>query len=321
METNTQPRSNRRVVLNFLYCIVIAAVFLYFLLVYLHILPGILLGEVVVAAVFGFVVIEVLASLIYYYYIRNIHKAEAATLSSITRILGYAILFFMLLYIVFPDFLGGIFVSAGFLGIILGLAAQSTLSNFIAGIYLLASNTLEPNDNVVIHTWQYTLQPQSYPHDKFVPGIAGVIESIGTLYTKLVNDEGLPVYIPNNIVAQALVINYHRAKEHMRKIQFDVDVTVPYNRLEKAIAGVIKRNGISVFTINLEYLHQGFYVVTIHVKIQEGDIKELKSRIFNEIIKEINATGKHSRHSKGNSGEPDSRTIPPEEYDGSGLTL
>ena len=193
------------------------------------------------------------------------------------------------LYVIFGyQYLGGLLVSAGFLGIILGLAAQSTISNFIAGLYLLASNVLEPDDNVVIHTWQYNFQAQSYPHDKFVPGLAGSIEAIGVLYTKMINEEGVPVYIPNNIVAQALIINYHRAREHMRKIQFDIDISVPFNKLEKIISDTLKKSNIDLFKVNVEYLHQNFYVVTVHVRLKERDMRPLKSAIFNELIREIN---------------------------------
>jgi len=286
-----QPHRKMHVVLlRMLYGIIIGIVLLYVILTYLQVLPTTLIGEAIVTAVFGIGIVEVLARIVYYYYINNIHKAEAKTLSDITRIIGFSVLLLTVLYIIFGyQYLGGILVSAGFLGIVIGLAAQSTISNFIAGMYLLASNVVEPNDNVIIHTWQYTFQPQSYPHDRYVPGLSGIIESIGVLYTKIVNDDGIPVYVPNNIVAQALVINYHRAKEHTRKIQFDVDITVPFNKLEKIIDKVMKESNIEAYNIKLEYLHQLLYVVTIHVKAQEKDIRVLKSAIFGEIINEINS--------------------------------
>ena len=292
-EQHQELRKRRnRILIRTLFAVIIVAVVLYALLTYLKVIPDSVIANAIAAAVFGIVIVETIARIVYYYFINNdIHKAEAKTLGQIIKILGYSVLAIIVLYIIFGyQYLGGIFVSAGFLGIILGLAAQSTISNFIAGIYLLSSNVLEPNDNVIIHTWQYTYQPQSYPHDKYVPGLSGAVESIGVLYTKMINDEGIPVYIPNNIVAQALIINYHRAKEHMRKIQFDVDVSVPFQRLEKIIEDTLKREGIGIFLIKLEYLHQNFYVVTINLKVQEKDIKLIKSVLFREIIKEINAS-------------------------------
>ena len=279
--------------LRALYGLISFLVIIYLVLTYLRIIPGSSLGYAAVTMIFGLAIVEVLARIVFYYMINDVHKAEAQTLSSITRIIGFCLVFLIALYIVFGyQYLGGIFVSAGFLGIILGLAAQATISNFIAGIYLLASNAIEPDDHVILHTWQYTLQPQSYPHDMFVPGISGTIESIGVLYTKLINDDGIPVYIPNNIVAQSLVINYHRAKEHMRKIQFDVDISIPFVKLQKIAEDVIKKHGADAHDVKIEYLHQLFYVVTIHVKIAEKEVKSLKSEIFNELINEIGASRK-----------------------------
>lgn len=280
-------RQNHLLLRN-LYAIMVSLVIIYLVLAYLNILPVSTLGYAAVTLIFGIAIVEVLARIVYYYMLKDVHKAEAETLSNITRIIGFVLALLIALYIIFGyQYLGGLFVSAGFLGIILGLAAQSTISNFIAGLYLLASNAVEPDDHVILHTWQYTFQPQSYPHDKFVPGISGTIESIGVLYTKVINDEGVPVYIPNNIVAQSLVINYHRAKEHVRKIQFDVDISVPFDKLQKVINEVIKARGADAHDVKVEYLHQMFYVVTVHVKIAEKDIKPLKSEIFSALIKVI----------------------------------
>ena len=39
--------------------------------------------------------------------------------------------------------------------------------------------------------------------------------------------------------------------------------------------------------MKVEYLQQMFYVVTIHVKIAEKEIKSLKSDIFSALIKAI----------------------------------
>ncbi len=282
-----KPRKHRTL-LRILYVLIIALVVAYVVSTYLDIIPGSALGYAAATLIFGLVIVEILARIVFYYMSNTVNKAEASTLSSITRIMGVSIVILAALYIIFGyQYLGGILVSAGFLGIVLGLAAQATLSNFIAGLYLLASNAIEPDDNVLLHTWQYNFQPQSYPHDRFVPGIYGTIESIGVLYTKLINEEGIPIYVPNNIVAQSLVINYHRAKEHINKIQFDVDVSVPFPKLRKIIDDVIKRHGAEAHDVKIEYLHQSLYVVTIRVKIQEKDVKSLKSEIFDELIKDI----------------------------------
>ncbi len=278
------PRRRNRGLLRVLYVIVVILSVAYVALAYLRLSVATPLENVAVSCVFGIGIVEVMARIVYYYMANNVHTAEAKTLYDMTRIFGYAILLLLVLGIIFGyQYLNSLLVSAGFLGIVVGLAAQSTISNFIAGIYLLASKAIEPGDNVVLHTWQYTQQPQTYPHDKFVPGFSGNIESIGVLYTKMVNEEGVPVYVPNNIVAQALVINYRKVKEHMYKIQFDVDISVSYKELEAIAERVMKRNRIEYYTMKLEYLHLNLYVVTIRLKAAEST-KDIKSQLFSEII-------------------------------------
>ena len=279
-----RPQRHNRALLKALYVIVVALSVTYVALAYLRLSVATPIEGVAVSCVFGIGIVEVLARIVYYYMANNVNKAEAKTLYDMTRIFGYAILLLLVLGIIFGyQYLNSLLVSAGFLGIVVGLAAQSTISNFIAGIYLLASKAIEPGDNVVLHTWQYTQQPQTYPHDKFVPGFSGTIEAIGVLYTKMINEEGVPVYVPNNIVAQALVINYRRVKEQIHKIQFDVDISIPFKDLETLTDRVMKRNRIEYYTMKLEYLHLNLYVVTIRLKTSNstGDIK---SQLFNEII-------------------------------------
>lgn len=237
----------------------------------------------------GIVIIELLGVLTYVYFAKRIDKEEAGPLRNLFRVLAYMILIVILLVELNIN-VTGLLVSAGFLGIVVGLAAQSTLANFISGIYLLTSQAFEPGDSVIIHTWQYTLNPPSYPHDKFVPGFSGVIKSIGVLYTEMTNEEHLPMLVPNSIVAQALLINYHRAKEHMTRIQFDVDIRISFGDIDKLIRRVMSRNKTKVenYRINIDYLNNNLYVVTIHAKVDEADRQYVKTQVYNELLRYLN---------------------------------
>lgn len=250
--------------------------------------------NILATLLFGIVVVELAGGLVYYYFSRRIALEEAGPLRNLFRITAYVVLIIVLMAELQIN-ITGILVSAGFLGIVVGLAAQSTLSNFISGIYLLSSKAFEPGDHVILHTWQYTFNPPSYPHDKFVPGFAGTIKSIGVLYTELTNEEHLPMLVPNSIVAQALVINYHRAQEHYSKMQFDVDIRIKFIDLEKMIDKVLKKNKDKVekYNVDIEYLYNNLYVVTIHLKLEDKDRAQLKTEIYTELIRYLNE--KHRR--------------------------
>lgn len=288
-------KKNKHLVYVFVVMLVLLIIF-YTYLIYFNIVPQTAVGKLIMEAILGIVIIEITGGLIYLYLTRNITKEEARTLRSLFRIVAYLILVILILAELGEN-ITGLLVSAGFLGIVLGLAAQSTIANFVAGIYLLASKTFEPNDRVTIHTWQYNLQPQTYPHDKFIPGFSGVIKNIGILYTELTNDDGVPVYAPNNIVAQALVINYHRAEERTVRIQFDVNLSVPYIELEAKVKKILKNNKIRHYSMRIDYMHSDLYVVTLRLTISMEERATLKTELFQEILKFINKYP-HGRASK-----------------------
>ncbi len=281
---------------------------LYIALSYMNVIPG---GHVLYqnqaaiqtslinsAAVifFGILVIESLGRAIYYYMIKGINSAEARTLSQLFRVIAYALLILTVLTILIGvQNISGILVGAGFLGIVVGLAAQSTISNLISGIYLLASKTLEPGDYVNIQTWQYTMQPQTYPHDKFIPGFAGTIESIGVLYTKVIHEDGVPLYIPNSIVSQALVLNYHRAKEHKIKLQFDLGVSIPFANAEKAIDAVMRKHKITDYSTTIDYLHTTLYVISVRFDVVDLNVRRLRSEIFERILGDMEGAKRKRR--------------------------
>ena len=254
------------------------------------------LAESVFVVIFGIAIIEALGKAIFYYMIRGVNSAEARTLSQLFRVLAYALLILTILTILIGvQNISGLLVGAGFLGVVVGLAAQSTISNLISGVYLLASRTIEPGDYVNLHTWQYTMQPESYPHDRYVPGFVGTVDSIGVLYTKLIHEDGIPIYIPNSIVSQALVLNFHRAKEHKLKIQFDLDIKVPYETASGAIDKVMKKYNIKDYTAEVDYLHTNIYVMSVRFEVVDANIRKLRSAILREIIHSMNGPQKGNK--------------------------
>ena len=267
---------------------------IYLITRYVGIAPTNTWDEIALSAIIGVLGIEVLGYVLYLYLRLSIREEEVATLRNLFRVIGYAILAIFELSL-FSINITGLLLSAGFLGIVVGLAAQSTLSNFVAGIYLLSSKTFEPGDRVTLHTWQYTMQPQSYPHDKFVPGFFGKIKNIGLLSTELTNDDGVPVYMPNSVVAGALVLNYGRAKENVVTLLFDMSIKLPFDRAKKRIEEVLKARKIKNYSIIMEYLHDTVYVVTVHMECEFQDRRELRSEIYQRIVKDIQEAEKGHR--------------------------
>ncbi len=88
--------------------------------------------------------------------------------------------------------LTAVLATAGVLTVAIGFAAQTSLSNLIAGLFLLVDRPFQVGDIVEIE------------------GRIGVIESITLLSTHVRTFENLRVRWPNEVVLKATIVNYTR---------------------------------------------------------------------------------------------------------------
>jgi small-conductance mechanosensitive channel len=100
--------------------------------------------------------------------------------------------------------LSGLLVGAGFLGIVVGLAARQTLGSLIAGFVLMFSRPFTIGDWVEIGTQQ------------------GIVTEITIFNTRLENFDGEFVVLPNDKVSNEAITN--RSKKGHLRIKIDVGI-------------------------------------------------------------------------------------------------
>ncbi|QCO31129.1 mechanosensitive ion channel family protein [Metallosphaera sedula] len=111
----------------------------------------------------------------------------------------------------------GLLVTGGVVGIILGLALQSTLSNFFAGL-------------LIIFEKPFTVgQVVNYQ------GVIGTVVDIGLLSTKLYSWEGHFVRVPNSVLFTSQLVNYSKSIVRLVRIQFTVFQESDLNRIMEAV--------------------------------------------------------------------------------------
>ncbi|MDE1851144.1 MAG: mechanosensitive ion channel family protein [Candidatus Micrarchaeota archaeon] len=118
--------------------------------------------------------------------------------------------------------IGSALVAGGFLGIVIGLAAQSSVSNLIAGILLIVDKPFKVGDFVT-----------------YGDITAGIIE-IGFLSTKVATWEGVPVRIPNGQLFNSNVYNYTKAVARMVRTQITLIYEEDMDRVMKAVTDAFK---------------------------------------------------------------------------------
>lgn len=87
------------------------------------------------------------------------------------------------------DYASAAFASTAVVAVVIGLAAQGTLSNVVAGIVLAFSQPIRLGDRVSID------------------GQAGTVEEIGLSYSRLRSDDGTSIEFPNALLAQKAILS------------------------------------------------------------------------------------------------------------------
>lgn len=128
---------------------------------------------------------------------------------------------------------GAVLGSAAVIGLIVGFAAQSTLSNFVAGVLIAFTQPLRIGDRVE------------------VTGVAGLVEEIKLTYTFIRLDDGSRLVIPNatlasNTIRNATIVSPEKVAE--------VTVQVPLSQELRPILASLEREleGAEVFVRSLE---------------------------------------------------------------------
>ncbi|AGB38360.1 mechanosensitive ion channel family protein [Natronococcus occultus] len=131
------------------------------------------------------------------------HQREVTHRLSQVIILTVTVIVILALWV---DDLGGLLVGAGFLGIIIGMAAQQVLGTVLAGFVLMFARPFEIGDWVEVEDDQ------------------GIVTDISIINTRIRSFDGEYIMIPNDVVASEVVTN--RSKRG--RIRVEVDVGVDY---------------------------------------------------------------------------------------------
>ena len=116
---------------------------------------------------------------------------------------------------------GGLLASTAILGVIIGLASQQTLGNFIAGLLIATTQPVRIGDRV------------TYADE------SGVVEEIGLTYTFIRTDDQRRLVVPNNKLASDTIVN---ATIRSRETFAEVSVPVPLTADLEGAVGALRED-------------------------------------------------------------------------------
>jgi small-conductance mechanosensitive channel len=114
---------------------------------------------------------------------------------------------------------GGLLASSAIIGLVIGFAAQRTLSNFVAGVMLGLSQPIRLGDRVTVAEGE------------------GVVEEIGLVYTRIRQDDQTRLVIPNDRLAADTIKNSTIAS---RETLAEITVPVPRDKDLQAVIDLLR---------------------------------------------------------------------------------
>jgi len=186
------------------------------------------------------------------------------------------IVFYVLVLSTIIAFLGafridftGLLAAAGIMGLAIGFAAQTSISNIISGFFLIVDKPFEIGEAIEIDNY------------------SGHVLDISLLSTRILTFDNRYLRLPNSIVANSRIVNLSRYE--IRRL--DIPIVIAYReKISKALQildMVIKRNEKVLMEpepmVNITRLGESSVDFEIRVWIRRSDLFTVK----NEIIKGV----------------------------------
>jgi small conductance mechanosensitive channel len=199
--------------------------------------------------------------------------------SALAVVVGVGVLSALLVFPQVRAVAGSILASSAVIALVLGLAAQSTLSNFIAGILIAFAQPLRLGDSVS------------------VAGASGTVEQIGLTYTAIRAGDGARYYVPNAKLASDTIRNATIAgAEHLVAVRVAVPLTADLDRvitllLEEA-RSLAENMADKEPTVHVSQLDSNGAVVTVEAWARGPDeAAELSSALRRAAVERLRSEG------------------------------
>lgn len=199
--------------------------------------------------------------------------------SIVAVIVGVGVLSALLVVPQIRTVAGTVLASSAVLAIVVGLAAQATLSNFVAGLLIAFLQPLRIGDGVA------------------VSGASGTVEEIGLSYTVIRAGDGARYFVPNSKLASDTIRNATIASaEHLAAVEVSVPLSADLDRVLALLENMARQAPEAVPgrepTATVTELEATSAVVTVEAWAgTAGQAADLSARLRREAVERLRAEG------------------------------
>jgi len=203
--------------------------------------------------------------------LRGVVKVSPTTLTNLSRLTRILIIFigFLIALSILGIELSGILVAAGFTGLVVGLAAQQTLSQLFSGISLILEGRAKIGDAVRIGD------------------IGGIVEHIGLMSTQIRAWNGEIYTIPNNIVSSSNIVNLSKSIARRAEIVIGISYNSDIDKAIEIIRRVLDEEEFVLSEPKPMVIVEGFGEGSINLRVMFWIPSQYFLIIRSEVIKKI----------------------------------
>lgn len=165
--------------------------------------------------------------------------------------------------------LGVLLGAAGILTVAIGFASQTSASNLISGLFLIAERPFQIGDFVQIG------------------GTMGEVLAIDLLSVKLRTRDNLFVRVPNETLVRTEVTNYSRFPIRRYDLQLGVAYKEDMSRVKTVLEGVMDANPLCLEEPKPQIFFQGFGSSSVDLQVSVWAVKENFLELRNTLPLEI----------------------------------
>jgi len=123
--------------------------------------------------------------------------------------------------------INGVLASAGVLGVVLGLAAKDTVSNFFAGIFLMADAPFKEGDYILLDT-----------------GERGYVKKMGLRSTRFMTRDDIEITIPNSVIAASKIVNESGGPGETERVRVNIQIAykTDIEKVKTVLVNIAKKN-------------------------------------------------------------------------------
>lgn len=173
--------------------------------------------------------------------------------------------------------LGPLLGAAGILGVALGFASQTSVSNVISGFFLMGEKAFEIGDILNVN------------------GTVGVVYSIDTLSVKLRAFDNRFIRIPNETMLKSMVVNITRFPIRRAEMKISVAYKEDLEQVKSVIEDVVEKHPLALQEPGMLLVFESFNSSSIDFQLNVWCLKEdfltMRTQLYMQIKKRFDEEG------------------------------